>query len=111
MTESQRKTLAMAIAWWYVRRKIRKRGTAAIAGLMAGEGLHLHSQRPKRHVFAWMLVLGVVAGAVTFWWWRRQQAGGDDWGDWEPAAPVAPSPPSEPATPPAPEPVPDPVAT
>ena len=92
----------MAIAWWYVRRKIRKRGDG-------------RDRRPDRQaracrsvasarsgiVFAWMLVLGVIAGAVAFWWWRRQQHGGDDWGDWEPAAPVAPPPPSEPAPPPA----------
>ena len=111
MSGSQRNTLATAFAWWYVRRMIRKRGTAAVAGLMAGEGLSLGRKRPKRHVFAWMLVLGVVGGAVAFWWWRRQQQGGDDWGDWEPAEPVVPPMPSEPVTPPAPEPLPDPVAT
>jgi hypothetical protein len=111
MSGSHRKTLAMAIAWWYVRRKIRKRGAAAVAGLMAGEGLTLGRKQPKRHVFAWMLVLGVVAGAVAFWWWRQQQEGGDDWGDWEPADPVVPPLPSEPVVPPAPEPLPDPVAT
>jgi hypothetical protein len=111
MSGSHRKTLAMAIAWWYVRRMIRRRGHAAVAGLLAGEGLTLGREKPKRHVFAFMLVLGVVAGAVLFWWWRRQQEGGDDWGDWEPADPVVPPMPSEPVTPPAPDPLPDPVAT
>ena len=111
MSASHRKTVAMAIAWWYVRRMIRKRGTAALAGLMAGEGLTLGRERRRRHAFVWILPLGVVAGAVGFWWWRRQQEGGDDWGDWEPAAPVVPPSPSEPVTPPAPEPLPDPVPT
>jgi len=110
MSGSHRKTLAMAIAWWYVRRMIRKRGTAAVAGLLAGEGLSLGHQRPKRHFLAWVLVLG-VAGAVAFWWWRHQQEGGDDWGDWEPADPVVPPAPSEPVTPWAPDPLPDPIAT
>ena len=35
----------MAITWWYVRRMIRKRGTAALAGLIAGEGLSLGRER------------------------------------------------------------------
>ena len=38
--------------WWYVRRMIRKRGTAAVAGLMAGEGLSLPRPRRSGTVFA-----------------------------------------------------------
>jgi hypothetical protein len=79
----------MSIGWWYLRRLIRKRGAAAIAGYMAGEGLSF-ARRPRRsHPLRWVLVIGLVAAGGLFWW-RRQQGGGDDWGDWEPVAPVAP---------------------
>jgi hypothetical protein len=102
---SRRNTIAMSLAWWYLRRLIRKRGTAAVAGLVAGQGLSVARGSRKRHPFRWLLLLGLVAGGI-FWWRRRQGGGGDDWGDWEPAAPVGP-PPAEPA----PAPVPEPVAT
>ena len=56
----------MTIAWWYVRRMIRKRGTAAIAGLVAGEGLSFGRRAGKRHLVRWILVLGVLAGGALF---------------------------------------------
>jgi hypothetical protein len=114
---SRRNAIAMSIGWWYLRRLIRKRGTAAVAGFVAGEGLSFARRPRKRHPLRWLLFLGLAAGAGLFWW-RRQQGGGDDWGDWEPVVPVAPVP-SEPAPEPAPDPLPapeplpaaDPVAT
>ena len=102
---SRRNAIAMSIGWWYLRRLIRKRGTAAVAGFVAGEGLSFARRPRKRHPLRWLLLLGLVAGGGVYWW-RRQQGGGDDWGDWEPAAPVSPLP-SEPA--PDPGLVPDPV--
>ena len=76
----------MSIGWWYLRRMIRKRGTAAVAGFVAGEGLSF--ARPhKRHLLRWLVLIGILAGG-GFWWWRRQQGGGgDDWGDWTPVVP------------------------
>jgi hypothetical protein len=95
----------MSIVWWYLRRLIRKRGTAAVTGFLAREGLSFR-QPHKRHTLRWVLLGGLIAGAGVFWW-RRHQGGGDDWGDWEP---VAPDPfPSEPIQ--MPEPAPEPVAT
>ena len=35
---SRRNAIAMSIGWWYLRRTLRKRGPAAFAGLVAGEG-------------------------------------------------------------------------
>ena len=96
---SHTEALALSLGWWYLRRRIRKRASGMV-GLVAEEGR-------KRHPLRWLLLLGglcAVAGAA--WWWRGQQGGGDEWGDWEPVEPVSPVP-SEPA----PEPVPEPVAT
>ena len=106
---SHRNTIAMTIAWWYLRRLIRKRGTAAVAGLVAGQGLSLARPPRRRHRLRGLFVLGIVVGAGIYWW-RRQQGGGDDWGGWEPATPVSPAP-AEPAPSPEPDPVPQPLAT
>jgi hypothetical protein len=110
---SRRNALAMSIAWWYMRRVIRKRGAAAVAGFVAGEGLSFARKPRQRHPLRWILVVGLIAGAGLVWW-RRQQGGGDDWGDWEPSAPVAPPPPEPTADPgpvPGPAPAADPVVT
>jgi hypothetical protein len=104
---SRLNALAMSIGWWYLRRLIRKRGTAAVAGLVAGEGLSFARQPRKRHLLRWIVLLGLVAGGIV-WWRRRQGGGGDDWGDWTPVVPDAP-PSAERA--PTPEPAPQPVAT
>ena len=110
--KSHRHGIAMAIGWWYLRRLIRKRGTAAIASFVAGEGLSFATRPRQRHPLRWLLLGGLVAGG-GLWWWRRRQ-GGDDWGDWEPVTPGAPGP-AEPAPDPLPPvdplPVVDPVAT
>ncbi len=103
--KTRRNAVAMSIGWWYLRRLIRKRGTAAVAGFLAGEGLSFSEPR-KRHPLRWVLVAGLIAAGGLFWWRRRQ--GGDDWGDWEPVAPDAPVPSDSVPTP---EPIPEPVAT
>jgi len=89
MTNARRNALAMSFGWWYLRRLIRKRGTAALAGFVAGEGLSFARRPRKRHPLRWLAVVGLVAAGGLLWW-RRRQGGGDDWGDWEPVAPVAP---------------------
>lgn len=96
---SRRNALAMSIGWWYLRRLIRKRGTAAVAGFVAGEGLSFARRPRRRHPLRWVPLLVAIAGGL--YWWRRRERGGDDWGDWEPTAPMAPMP-ADPA--PAPEP-------
>jgi hypothetical protein len=77
----------MLVAWWYIRRLVRKRGASLVAGFLAGEGLSFartpRARRPLRWVVGVLAVLG--AGAV---WWRRQRGGGDDWGDWTPTPDV-----------------------
>jgi len=108
---SRRNAIAMSLGWWYLRRLIRQRGTAAVAGFVAGEGLSFARRPRRRHPLRWLLLLGAIVGGGIFWW-RRHQGGGDDWGGWEPAAPVGPMP-AEPAPMPEwePVPVPEPVAT
>ncbi len=53
---SRRNALAMSIGWWYLRRLIRKRGTAAVAGYVAGEGLSFARRPRKRHPLRWLIV-------------------------------------------------------
>jgi len=105
--DSRRNAIVMSLGWWYLRRLIRKRGTAAVAGFVAGEGLSLVRRPRKRHPLRWLLALGLVGGAVAYWWWR-QRGGGDDWGDWQPGEPTVP--PSAPEPAPVPD-LPEPVTT
>ena len=109
---SRRNTIVMTLGWWYLRRQIRKRGAAAVAGLVAGHGLSFASAPPrKRHPLRWLLLLGLVAGGGFVLWKRRQGGGGgEDWGSWEPGPPVDPTP-SEYAPVPEPTLQPEPVAT
>ena len=69
---SPRSAIATSLGWWYFRRLIRKRGIAALAGLVAGEGLSFPGRRRKRHPFRWLLLLGLVAGAGGYWWRSTQ---------------------------------------
>ena len=69
---SQRNAIAMSFAWWYLRRLIRKRGAAAVAGFVAGEGLSFAGRSRKRHPLRWLLLLSLIAGAGAFWWRRAQ---------------------------------------
>ncbi|MEI7760088.1 MAG: hypothetical protein WCJ67_04880 [Thermoleophilia bacterium] len=94
--------LAMSVGSWYVRRLIRQRGAAAVAGFVAGEGLSFARRPPKRHLLRLALVIG-LATAGGLYVVRRRQGGGDDGGDWKPVVPdvpVAPMP-AEPAPDPA----------
>jgi hypothetical protein len=86
---SRRNALMMSIGWWYVRRLIRQRGTAAVASYVAGEGVSFARRPHRRHPLRWLVLVGAVAAGGLFWW-RKRQGGGDDWGEWEPVAPVAP---------------------
>jgi len=69
---SQRNAIAVSIGWWYLKRRIRKRGAAAVAGLVAGEGLSFSGRPRKRHAVRWLVVLGVAAGAGALWWRSTQ---------------------------------------
>ena len=53
----------MSIGWWYLRRLIRKRGTAAVAGFVAGEGLSFAASRTSGTPLRWLLLGGLIAGA------------------------------------------------
>ena len=104
---SNRHPLAMMLAWWYIRRLIRKRGAATIAGFVAGEGLSFARRPRRRRPLLWLLVVvGLVAAGGAVWW--RRQGGGDDWGEWEPVSPDFPAPADFAPTP---DPFGDPVAT
>ena len=69
---SPRKAIATSIGWWYLRRLIRKRGAAALAGLAAGEGLSFAGRPRKRHPLRWLVLLGLIAGAGAYWWRTTQ---------------------------------------
>lgn len=69
---SRQNAIAMSLGWWYLRRLIRKRGAAAVAGLVAGEGLSFTRRPRKRHRLRWLLLVSLVAGAGVFWWQRAQ---------------------------------------
>ena len=103
---SRLNALAMSLGLWYLRRLIRRRGTAAVTGFLAGEGLSFR-EPPKRHTLRWVVLGALIAGGGLIWW-RRRQGPGDDWGDWEPVAPDSPFPAEFVPTP---EPAPEPVAT
>ena len=106
---SRRNALAMSIGWWYLRRMIRKRGTAAVAGLVAGEGLSFAPQPRKRHLLRWIVLLGVARRRRVLVVAPAAGGGGDDWGDWTPVVPDATA--DRRAAAPMPEPAPEPVAT
>ena len=94
---SRTEALALSIAWWYLRRRIRQRA----------EGITelVPVKRRPRWPLLWLLLFATIVG-VGIYLWRRQRGGGggDDWGGWEPVEPVAPEP-AEPAPYPEPEPV------
>ena len=69
---SPRNAIATSLGWWYLRRLIRKRGAAAVAGFVAGEGLSFANRRRKRHPLRWLLLLSLIVGAGAFWWRREQ---------------------------------------
>jgi uncharacterized membrane protein YfcA len=102
---SRRNAIAMSIGWWYLRRLIRKRGAAALAGFVAGEGLSLARRRRGRRLLRRLLVVGLVVAGGVFWW-RRRERGDDGWGDWDPV----PTSPDAPEAAPEPAPVGEPVA-
>lgn len=87
---SRRNAVAVSLGWWYLRRLIRKRGSAAMAGLVAGEGLSFARRPRKRRPLRWLLLLGLAGGGGLLWWRRR--GGGDDWGHWQPDQAPSPDP-------------------
>ena len=106
---SRRNAVVISIGWWYLRRLIRKRGAAAVAGFVAGEGLSFARRPRRRHRVRSLLVLGLVV-ALGLLCWRRQRGGGDDGGDGASLAPLAPEP-AEPVPVPEPASAADPVAS
>ena len=60
-SDSRRNALVMSIGWWYLRRLIRKRGTAAVTGFLAGEGLSFHEPRKRRRL-RWALIEAAMHG-------------------------------------------------
>lgn len=93
---SRRNALVVTVGWWLLRRKLRRRARAAVAGVIAGEGLSLAAPRRQRHRIRNVLLLGALAAGGYVVWKRTQGGHGDDWGTWEPEPPV-PEPPAEPA--------------
>ena len=88
--ESRRNALLMTVGWWLLRRRLRKRAGAAVAGLLAGEGLSLAAPRKRHPLRTLLLITG--ATAVGYLAWKRLRGGrDDDWGTWEPA-PTEPAP-------------------
>jgi hypothetical protein len=69
---SQRNAIVVSVGWWYLKRRIRKRGAAAVAGLVAGERLSLAGRPRKRHPVRWLVVLGLATGACVLWWRSTQ---------------------------------------
>jgi len=69
---SQRNAIVVSLGWWYLKRLIRKRGAAAVAGLVAGEGLSFAASRRQRHPLRWLVLLSLVAGAGVYWWRSTQ---------------------------------------
>ncbi len=85
---SRRNAIVLTVGWWLLRRRLRRRAGAAVAGLLAGEGLSLGAPRRKRHPLRALVLLGALA-AGGFVLWKRFQRGHDDgWGTWEPEPPV-----------------------
>jgi hypothetical protein len=87
--DAHRRTLALTLGWWLLRRRLRRRAKAAVSGLLAGQGLSFAAPRRRR----WPAALAALAlgGGVAYVVWRRLRGGSDDdWGSWEPTAPVAP---------------------
>ena len=106
---SRRNAVVISIGWWYLRRLIRKRGAAAVAGFVAGEGLSFARRPRRRHPVRSLLVLGLVV-ALGLLRWRRQRGGGDGGGDRASLAPLAPEP-AEPVPVPEPASAADPLAS
>lgn len=89
---SRRNALVVTVGWWLLRRKLRKRAGAAVAGLLAGEGISLAAPRRRHRLRNLVLLAGAVAAGYVVW--RRLRGGpDDDPGAWEPEP--APTPAAE----------------
>jgi hypothetical protein len=88
----QHRALLMALGWWYLRRRMRRRAERALAGVVSGEALGLRST-PKsgRSWWKWLLALTIFGGIAWFAWQRLSGGGEDDWGTWEPTVPEPPA--------------------
>jgi hypothetical protein len=86
----QHRALVGALAWWYVRRRLRSRAESIVA--VPGDVLRSGSP-PQRGGAWWKWLLAVtLVGGVGWLAWRRLSGGGDDdWGDVEPTAPEPPA--------------------
>jgi hypothetical protein len=88
----QHRAWVMALAWWYVRRSLKRRAERTVAGIVSGETLALAAARPSRRWWKWLLAITLVGG-VAWLAWRRLGGGGgdDDWSSWEPSSPEPPA--------------------
>ena len=90
--KNQRNAVLWALGWWLVRRQLKRRAAAAVAGVATGAA----AQRGRlRAVLGALAVVGLLAAALVAW--RK-------------LAPRPAAPPPEPPPPPEPEPLPEPAA-
>jgi hypothetical protein len=81
---SRRNAIMLTVGWWLLRRKLRRRAGAAVAGLLAGEGLSLAAPRRKRHRLRNLVLSAPSREAAASSGSGRGAGHDDDWVTWEP---------------------------